>query len=151
LLLGPPWLRTATLAVGVATTVAALLVSADSFDFVALEPHWLPIVLFWLLPFVHVVVFATLSEHWLAEGSWFQRAPLARVRWTLLVWLVGGLGLLLVVPLLAVALVGALLLWRFAPSASTRSAARWAGRVGLVVIFSGAVVDLVRDTQRLVG
>ena len=151
LLLGPQWLRTATLAVGVGTTAAALLVSADSFDFVALEPHWLPIALFWLLPVVHVVVFVTLAEHWLADDSWFRRGPLTSVRWTLLVWLLGGVALVLVVPLLAVALAGVLLLWRFPPSASTGSAALWAGRAGLVVIFVGAVVDLANDTQRLVG
>ena len=151
LLLGPRWLRTATLAVGVGTTVAALLVSPDSFDFVALEPHWLPIALFWLLPVVHVVVFATLAEHWLADGSWFQRAPLASVRWTLLLWLLGAVALVLAVPLIAVALAGLVLAWRYPPSRSRASAARWAGRTALVLVFVGAVVGLARDTQQLVG
>ncbi len=98
LLLGPRWLRTTTLAVGVATTVAALLVTPESFDFLVLEPRWLPIALFWLLPAVHVVVFATLAEHWLADDSWFARAPLATVRWTLLLWLLAGAALVLACP-----------------------------------------------------
>jgi hypothetical protein len=151
LLLGRPWVRTATLALGVATTLAALLVAPDSFDFVALEPHWLPIVLFWLLPAVSVAAFAVLAEHWLAEGSWFQRAPLSTVCWTLLVWLLGGVALVLVLPLVVVALVGVLLLRRFPPVGAVRLGALWIGRLALVVIFVGAVVDLVRDTQQLVG
>ncbi len=151
LLLGPRWLRTTTLAVGVATTVAALLVTPQSFDFLVLEPRWLPIALFWLLPAVHVVVFATLAEHWLADDSWFARAPLSKVRWTLLLWLLAGAALVLAVPLVAMVLAGVLLLRRFPVSSSTANAARWAGRAALVVIFVGAVVDLARDTQQLVG
>jgi hypothetical protein len=57
LLIGPEWFRTTTLAVGVATCFAALLVAPDGFDFARLDPAWLPLVLFWLLPFVHTALF----------------------------------------------------------------------------------------------
>ena len=98
LLLGPQWLRTATLAVGVGTTVAALLVSAGQLRLrragAALAADR-PVL---AAARRHVVVFATLAEHWLADDSWFRRAPLASVRWTLLLWLLAGVALVLVVP-----------------------------------------------------
>ena len=90
LLIGPTWLRLATAAVGGGTTLGALLVAPDTFDFRALDPPLLPVVLFVAIPILHLLVFLPLAEWWLADESWFMRSPARPVRYTLLVWLLGG-------------------------------------------------------------
>jgi hypothetical protein len=149
LLMGPPWLRVATVALGAGTTVGALLVEPDSFDFQAFDPPMLPVALFVALPVVHVAVFATLTERWIAEGSWFMRAPLRHVAPTLVVWVLGAFALVLVVPVAAAALALLLLVHRRPPGATTRSLATWAGRAGLVGIFAVAVLALSADIVEL--
>jgi hypothetical protein len=150
LLLGPAWFRTATLSVGVATCFAALLVDPEGFDFVVLDPPWLPVVLFWVLPLVHTAVFATLAEHWLREDSWFMRAPDRTVSWTVLVWLLTGAGVVVVLPLFLVGVAVLALVRRRPPPRAVAELVCWSGRVGLVVLFLLGLVDLVGDTRQLV-
>jgi hypothetical protein len=150
LLLGPSWCRTATLSVGVATCFAALLADPAGFDFTILDPPWLPILLFWLLPLVHTAVFATLAEHWLREDSWFMRASDPAVSWTLFVWLLSGIGLVMVLPLFLVAALVVFTLGRRPAPRAAGEVGRWTARALLVAVFFLGLVGLVQDTQQLV-
>ncbi len=150
LLLGPTGARIALASVGIGGTVGAILVHPESFDFRALDPAILPIVLFVALPVLLVFVFTVLAERWLATGSWFSRAPWRHVRLVLLVWLVGGLALVVVLPLLGSALVVLAVLHRRPLPDHWRPVVLAAGRVLLVGIFVVAVVDLTRDVPQLV-
>jgi hypothetical protein len=150
LLLGPAGARVALATVGIGGTVGAVLVHPESFDFQALDPAILPIVLFVALPMLLVLVFAVLAEHWLAEDSWFMRAPWRQARPALLVWVVGGLALVVVLPLLGVCLVLLTVLHRRPLPERWRPVVLGAGRVVLVAIFAMAVVDLAGDVPQLV-
>jgi hypothetical protein len=150
LLLGPVWLRVSTVSLGVGVAFGALLTEPESFDFSALEPAWLPIMLFTLLPARHAVVFAVLAERWLAEESWFMRAPRSAVSRTLLVWLGGGFTLVLVLPMAAVALLVLSLAARRSPPRTLRAVGLWLGRLALVAIFVFCVINLAQDVEALV-
>ena len=149
LLLGPSGFRVATVAVGAGTTVGALLVHPDSFDFQAFDPPMLPVALFVAIPVLHVALFAALTERWIAEGSWFRTAPLRSVALTLLVWVLGAFAIVLVAPLAALCLAVLLLAHRHPPSRNVRSTLTWVGRVALVAIFVAAAIDLGRDVAEL--
>src|SRR5438445_2427353 len=49
-LLGPLWFRRLTTAIGSGVVVGSLLIHSDGVDFRVLEPHWLALALFVLLP-----------------------------------------------------------------------------------------------------
>jgi hypothetical protein len=149
LLLGPPGLRVATVSLGAGGTAGALLVHPGGLDFESFDPVWLPVVLFVALPILHVALFAALAERWLAEGSWFSQAPVRLVAPALLVWLVGAAALVIVLPVLVVCLGVLLLLQRHPPAPAVRTTATWGGRLALVAVFAGAVVDLARDVAVL--
>ena len=149
LLIGPQWFRTATLSIGVATCFAALLADPEGVDFAVLDPPWLPLVLFWVLPLVHTAVFATLAERWLREDSWFMRSS-DRVAWsTMLVWLLAGVGLVVVLPLFLVAMI-TVAVWRRQVPRAVGEVGRWAARAALVAVFCLGLAGLVRDVQQLV-
>jgi hypothetical protein len=150
LLLGPTWLRIALATAGIGGTVGAILVHPESFDFQALDPAILPIVLFVALPMLLVLVFAVLAERWLAADSWFNRAPWQRARLALLVWLLGGLALVAVLPMLGVCLVALAVLHRRPLPEWSRPVVLGAGRVVLLGIFVVALADLARDVPQLV-
>lgn len=150
LLLGPMWLRISTVSLGVGVAFGALLTEPGSFDFSALEPAWLPILLFTLLPALHVVVFAVIAERWLVPESWFMRAPMSSVSRTFLVWLGGGFTLVLVLPMAAVALLVVSLAGRHPPPRNLRGAGLWLGRLALVAIFVFCAVNLAHDVEALV-
>ena len=150
LLLGPPWLRIATVALGAGTTVGAVLVDPVSFDFQAFDPPMLPVALFVALPITHVAVFAALTERWLVEGSWFRTAPLRPVALTLLVWVLGAFALVLVAPVVVACVAVLLLVHRHPPGRAVRVATPWVGRAVLVAIFVWAVMSLSRDVADLV-
>ena len=150
LLLGPSWLRVATVSLGVAVAFGALLTDPEGFDFTALDPAWLPILLFTVLPGVHVVAFATLAERWLAEESWFMRAPTSSVSCTLLAWPGAGFTLVLVLPMAAVAVLVLYVVARRPPPRSLRDGALWLGRLALVAVFVLCLVNLAQDIEALV-
>lgn len=144
LALGPRWLRVASLCVGVAVVLEALLLTPDGVDFTALDPGWLPVVLFLALPAGFVWLLALLCEHWLVPGSWFATAPMPLVASTLLVCLVGG-------PVLVVLVAAALVIgvaWRTAAAVApdwSRSVAAWVGRAVCAGIGCWALATLVEN------
>jgi hypothetical protein len=150
LLLGPPWLRTATVALGAGSTVAAVLIEPDSFDFQAFDPPMLPVVLFVALPITHVALFAALTERWLVKGSWFRTAPLRPVALTLLVWVLGAFAFVIVAPMALACVAVLLLVHRYPPGRAVRVATPWIGRAVLVAIFVLAVINLSADVAYLV-
>jgi hypothetical protein len=149
LALGPRWLRLLSLCAGVAVVFEALLLEPDGVDFTALDPAWVPILLFLALPAVFVLLLALLCERWLAPGSWFARGPLRAVAATLLVSVLGGPPL---VVLVAVA-VGIGLAWRGASVAAPRWAgavAAWVGRALCAVLGFWALATLVENAAAVV-
>lgn len=150
LLLGPTGARIALATVGIGGTVGAILVHPESFDFQALDPAILPIALFVALPMLLVLVFAVLAERWLAADSWFRRGPWRQVRLVLLVWLLGGLALVVVLPVLGLCVAVLAVLHRRPVPGRWRPAVLVAGRVLLVGVFVMAVLDLARDVPQLV-
>jgi hypothetical protein len=144
LALGPPWLRIGSLCVGVAVVFEALLLEPDGIDFTALDPSWLPVVLFLALPVVFVLLLALLCERWLAPDSWYVTGPRRGVAATLLVCVVGGPAL---VALVAVA-VGIGVAWRKASAVVPHwsgAVMAWVGRALCALLGIWALATLVEN------
>ncbi len=142
---GPTWFRRASMAIGPAVVIGAMMVNQRGVDFVLLDPAWLPIALFVLLPGLHAAGTSRLADRWLddPDGWWF------RTRWG---WLVGLLPLLPVAAILGPVVLAAAAVHAIRPRWTRgRSAVRLqnAARVGLAAVFGVALVDLVRDVVAL--
>ena len=149
LMIGPRWLQVVTIAGGPAVVVGAGIVHSDGVDFVLLEPLWLTIGLFLAIPGLYAALLTLLAERWLQEDAWAARAPLALVVLPLLL-------LVPVAPLVAVMVA----LWALNEGLRRHPRLRgplghpallWAARLGLVVVFAFALVDLVGETTELAG
>ena len=80
LMIGPGWFRLLSVSVGAGTVVGSMVVHTEGVDFTALQPVWLTVGLFVLLPIVHVAVLSLVSETLLARrqlGRWVPPAALA--------------------------------------------------------------------------
>lgn len=124
-----------------------LVIRPEGIDFTLLEPLWLAIAMFVVLPAAYGVAVSLLAERFLAADSTFSHSR---------AW-IGGLVLLLPLGLfglvgLAVitAIIAAVLLGRVAPhiaSLWTSPPVTWIGRVGLVTVAivwgAGLVTDVV--------
>lgn len=148
LMIGPRWFQIASVGVGAGVVVAAAIVQRDGVDFVLLQPAWLAILLFALIPGLYAVCLTWLAERWLGAGSWVWRLP-AVVRLAPLLFLV------FVLPALPVVvfcwLVGQLI--RMSPAGAVAldsPGPRWVGRVGLMGVFAVGLQDLVADAAALV-
>ncbi|MFA9429506.1 hypothetical protein [Egicoccus sp. AB-alg2] len=144
---GPRWFRTSSMVVGPAVVVGALLVHTGGVDFTLLQPAWLSIALFVALPAMYAYAVVRLGDRWLREDSWF----LTGSRWALLglvPLVLAGPGLVLLLPVLIGHLAHRSVptLRRPAVGRTTALVARGA----LVLVFAVGLVDLVRDTVRLV-
>ncbi len=148
-----PWFparrRAAAMGVSFGLVLGARVIRTDGIDFAVLDPLWLAIVLFLLVPALYGVVLSLAVERFLRERSVVQRWPL---------WVVAPLGLLLV-PLLSIAEIGALLVvlfvvaW-FVVHASPRlltlwersPVVAWIGRLVLALVAAASLVEIVRDS-----
>lgn len=150
LMIGPRWFQVLSISTGPAVVVGTLLVHTDGVDFTVLEPLWLTVGLFVLIPGVFVAALTLLAERWMSVGGWSTQGSLPVVLAPLLLWVV-------VFPLLpAFAL---LLLGWVVVEAARRTAVlgpwvggqslRWVARGGLAALFVVAAVDLVRDVSAL--
>ena len=147
LALGPQWLRVAELTVGGTVVFAAILISPDGVDFVILDPPWLPIAVFLVIPAVFLLLLCLLTEHWLAPTAWFAHAPVRKVGAILLVWVLTG-PLLLV---LAVAL-GLGVVWRRAAASvpeRLRSRLTWCTRLLAGGVGAWALTALLADIEAI--
>src|SRR4051794_27383687 len=104
LLLGPAWFRVLSVATGSGVIVGAMVVRPGGVDFEALDPPLLAISLFVALPFVLGLVFSLLADRWLGDDSWFANGSFRRVRASVGIWLLAGIGLIIALPLLLIGL-----------------------------------------------
>jgi hypothetical protein len=148
LMIGPRWFQLGSVGIGAGVVVAAAIVHRDGLDFVVLQPVWLAILLFVLIPGLYAVGLTLLAERWLAAGSWFGRLPSA-VRLLPLVFLVFVLP---VVPVLIFCwlVVQAVRMSSVGAAALDSTAPRWVGRAGLAAVFVVGLQDLVADALVLV-
>lgn len=149
LLMGHGTVRVVVTSFGFGVPAAALVIHPEGFDFSQLEPSWLPIALFVLLPVTLVAVFAMLVERFLADDSWFLTAPRRTVLPMLAIWLAAGLALVVVVPIFLVAMLFTAVV-RVHLKPSVQSAVRWAGRAVLVAIAAAGTWNLATDISAIV-
>ncbi|MEO5711341.1 MAG: hypothetical protein ABIQ59_16150 [Nocardioidaceae bacterium] len=140
LMIGPPWFRLLSISVGPGVTVGSMLVHTSGVDFNILEPLWLTIGSFVLLPVVFCVVLHLLAEKALRGGGVRSKPllvlclPLAVATFPLTLTL--GIGWLVTRQL------------RLQERHSTKGWA-WTLRVVLALVFVLAVVNLVSDARTL--
>lgn len=146
--IGPRWFQVLTVAVGPAVVVGALIVHTDGVDFRVLEPTWLAVGLFVVIPGVYAAMLTLLAEHVLGQNGWWARAPLLLAVAPLILWLPV---LPLLVPLAAAwAAREGLRRTRAGVQALDHPALRWVGRLGLAIIFALGLLDLGNDTAELI-
>ena len=76
---GPPWFRVASMTIGPAVVVGAMLVHTDGIDFRVLQPTWLAIALFVALPGLYALAVSWLTDRWTRPDAWAMRTPRAWV------------------------------------------------------------------------
>jgi hypothetical protein len=147
-LVGPLWLRRATVGATAGLLVGSMLIHADGVDFTLLKPLWLAITLFVLLPAVVGVTLAIAVDRVSSPQS---RTAQGRVRWALpliLTALVAPAVLLIVPVLLVVAVV--LPVARALRRPLRESAlSRVAVRVGFAVVPFAGLMALGQDLAEL--
>ncbi len=146
LMIGPPWFRVLSMSLGAGIVVAAPIVHADGVDFVLLDPVWLAVGLFVLVPTVYVALLTVLAERLLARDD----APGWLWRGGVLVWFV----VFPLLPLLALLLAG--FAARFGlrrDDAGARLLASpvgpWLARGVLAVVFVLALGNIAGDVRTL--
>lgn len=72
-LIGPPWFRRLTVGLAAGVVVGSMLVHADGVDFTVLEPTWLAVSLFVVLPGCFGVVVGAAVDAVERPGSWTRR------------------------------------------------------------------------------
>jgi hypothetical protein len=144
---GPEWFRLLSVSVGGGVVVGSQIVHADGVDFRLLEPLWLAVTLFLLLPTLFVALLSAGSERLLARA---RPVPTPVVVAGLVAWLAVFVLLPLLVAL-AVGLVALRAAERTGPGRRALSSpvGPWLLRVGLAVVFVLALADLVTELQLL--
>ena len=144
LMIGPRWFQVLSVATGAGGVVGSMLVHVEGVDF-TLEPVWLAITLFVMIPFVYAALLTLLAERWLREDGWFMREQIWVALLPLALWIP-------IVPVLVALLVG----WavhagirRTTGDALRHPTWPWVARAALAGLFVMAVLDLVRDVGHL--
>jgi hypothetical protein len=145
--IGPTWFRLLSVSVGAGVVVGSQLVHVDGVDFRLLEPLWLTVGLFVLLPTVFVALLSAVSERLLART---RPVPTPLVVAGLAAWVV-AFPLLPVLAVLALGTVGLCLADRTAAGHRVVGSpiGPWLLRAALAVVFVAAVVDLIGDVSTL--
>ena len=143
LMVGPQWFRLLSFSLGPAVVVASIVVHPTGVDFRELEPLWLAVTLFVLIPAVYVVLLVLIVERVLAGSPW----PKLAVYLGLACWgpLLPGFLLL--------ALGWAVRTWLRGSASGTALLAGptlpWIARGALTVVFVAGVLGLVSDVRTL--
>lgn len=148
LAIGPRWFRLLSLSVGAGVAAGSQIVHSDGVDFRLLEPLWLAVGLFVLLPTVYVALLCAVSERLLARAR-----PVTQpvVVLGLAAWVV----VFLLLPLLAVLTAGFVVL-RLADHTGpghrlvSSPVGPWLLRAGLAVLFVLAVADIATEVTELI-
>jgi hypothetical protein len=144
LAIGPEWFRMLSLSLGPGVVIGSMIVHADGVDFTLLDPLWLAVLLFVLIPAVYVVLLRLLAERAMTGRPW----PRPLVYLGLLAWIPLLPGLLLLAAGWSTLYVmrqsarGARFLAHPAPA--------WIARGALAVLFVAAVLDIVEDVRLIV-
>ena len=147
LAIGRRWFRLLSLSVGAGVVVGSQIVHSDGVDFRLLNPLWLAVGIFVLLPAVYVALLSAVSERLLSRA---RPVPRPVVVLGLAAWVV----VFLLLPLLAVLTAGFVVLrltdrtgpghrWVSSP------AGPWLLRAGLAVLFVLAVADIATEVTQL--
>ncbi|HSS68186.1 MAG TPA: hypothetical protein VLK34_06510 [Nocardioidaceae bacterium] len=146
-LIGPRWFRQATVGATAAVLVGSMLVEPDGVDFTRLQPLWLAIALFLLLPAVVGISLAVVTERVRSPGSWTTQG---RARWAVpaVLAVVLAPALLVIVPVLVIvaAVLPARRLFAWLRSSPT---GRVAVRAGFAVVPVLGVLALSQDLGAL--
>jgi len=148
-LLGPTWFRRVTVGLASGAVVGSMLLHADGIDFVLLQPTWLAMGLFIVLPGLFGVVVGVAVDRVEGESSWTARG---RIRWLLPVALVACFPPVLpVVAVAGVVLVVWVVVRRLDPVQRLRASAPWAMliRVSWLGIAVLGLVALVADVRAI--
>jgi hypothetical protein len=124
-----------------------MLVHVDGVDFRILDPTWLSISLFVLIPGLYAGAVTLLVERWLEPGAWPERAHPVVAYGPLL----AILPFAPVAPLLALGWAGVQGVRRsgLGAAALTSPFPRWLGRAALTIVFLVAARDLLQDISTL--
>jgi len=140
----PERLRGPMMAVLLGIVGGSLIVHPDGVDFVVLEPRWLAIALFVVVPAAQGWLTGILVERFLREESRFKKVPAWLALIPILVLAIGGLA----GPAI---LLGAVALWAVNRAQPVFGAVwlsepvAWLGRTAVAVVTAFATVALVRD------
>ena len=144
---GPAWFRLLSVSVGAGVVVGSQVVHSDGVDFRLLEPLWLAVALFVLLPTVFVALLSAISESLLARQ---RPVPTPVVAAGLVAWVV----VFPLLPLLAALALGFVALWLADRTAAghrmiTSPVGPWVLRVGLAVVFVLALAEIASEVATL--
>lgn len=151
-LLGPTWFRQLTAALGAGAVVGGMLVHTDGVDFNVLEPEWLAITLFVLVPATFAFLVGPLQRRLERPDSWLRSGRRG--------WVVLGLSLVAFPPTIPVAIVAALvtLIWnaviRRSPEYETLRDNRVYGavvRAAWLVLAVAGLTGLLSDAQEILA
>ncbi len=140
LMIGPPWFRLLSISVGPGVVVGAMLVHTSGIDFHLLDPLWLTLGFFVLIPVVFCAALHLVAERTLSHGG-VRSMPLMVLGFTLTI---------VALPLTLVLGIG----WLTARALRgddtlSTTAAAWFVRAVLALVFVMAVIDLVSDARTL--
>jgi hypothetical protein len=148
LMIGPRWFQVLSVAGGAAVVVGAVLVHTDGVDFHLLDPAWLAIALFVVLPGAYAALLTLLAEPVIEDGSRLWRARLVPTLALLVLWVP------LAPLLLALVLAWVVKEWLGRTPLGARliahQAGPWVARAVLAAVFLWGAVDLYRDIVELV-
>jgi hypothetical protein len=149
----PPRWRTVATATFTGLVIGAPVIRTDGIDFRVLDPLWLAVTLFVIVPAAYGALLALFVERFVRDGAWFDRTA---------AWAIAPFGVLLV-PIVFLGNAGlpvaiAVLLAWFGLETSPTAAAfwrspavTWIGRGLLVVIAAGSLAEIVRDAAQILG
>jgi hypothetical protein len=148
LMIGPRWFRLLSISLGPAVVVGSQIVHADGVDFTVLDPAWLGVALFVLIPGVYALLLAVVGERWLAADGPFARSTSVAMLLPLLLWIP-------LAPVFAGLALGYVALEAVrrrpgGPALLGHPAWAWLGRAILTVVFVAALVELWSETAELV-
>ncbi len=149
-LIGPHWFRRATLGIAAAVVVGSMLVHSNGIDFRVLQPKWLAISLFVVLPAIFAITIGVVVDSVSRPDSWTAKG---RRRWLLPVLIVACVPTMLFPLAIALIPVG---IWALAGDGDFYAEAQtvkwlpYVVRGAWLLIVAFGVFELVNDVTALI-